>query len=56
MTMMDKNVRENHMYIEGITVGIDDKFYALDGDEARYPGDFSSAANNANCRCVLKFI
>lgn len=53
VTMMDDKVRETHDYLEGMTIGIDEEFFTFDGDSARYPGDFSDASNNCNCRCVL---
>ena len=53
VTMQDDRVRETHFYLQGISVGIDERFYAIDGDSARYPGDFSKAENNVNCRCYL---
>lgn len=54
-TMRDDRVRDTHEYLEGQTVSIDEKFYTFDGDSAYAPGGFSTAENNANCRCVLKF-
>ena len=54
-TMMDEKVRATHDPLEGITVPIDDKFVTFDGDEARFPGDFSDASNNVNCRCTVTF-
>lgn len=52
-TMLDDKVRENHRYLEGIEVGIDDLFYTEDGDSALYPGGFSDPMNNINCRCAV---
>lgn len=54
-TMLDDRVRESHDYLEGTTVGIDEKFYTYDGDSARYPGDFELPENSINCRCWLEF-
>lgn len=54
-TMLDDRVRDTHDYLEGITVGIDEKFYTYDGDSARYPGDFEMPENSINCRCFLEF-
>ena len=54
-TMFDDRVRDTHDPLQGVTVGIDDKFVTWDGDEARYPGDFEDVANNVNCRCWLTF-
>lgn len=53
-TMRDPRVREAHDWLEGSTAPIDGKFY-VDGDEARYPGDFESAELNVNCRCYLTY-
>lgn len=52
-TMLDDRVRETHWYLEGVTVPFEEWFYTNDGDSARYPGDFSLAQNNVNCRCEL---
>lgn len=54
-TMMDDRVRDLHQYLDGVTIAIDDEFYTYDDDHGRYPGDFESASNNANCRCWLTF-
>ena len=54
-TMMDDRVRDTHDYLEGVTVGIDEKFFTYDGDSARYPGDFEAPQNSINCRCWLEF-
>ena len=54
-TMNDDKVRETHDYLEGMTVGIDEKFYTFDGDSALYPGDFESVQNNVNCRCWVTY-
>ena len=53
--MMDDRVREQHFYLEGVEVGLDERFYTYDGDSARFPGDFELAQNNVNCRCYLTF-
>ena len=53
-TMRDDRVREAHDWLEGVSVPMDGKFYT-DGDEARYPGDFESAALNVNCRCYVTY-
>lgn len=54
-TMLDDRVRDTHDYLEGMKVGIDERFYTYDGDSARFPGDFSLASGNVNCRCYLTF-
>lgn len=54
-TMMDDRVREQHEWLEGVTVGIDDEFISPDGDRAQAPGLFSLPENNINCRCELMF-
>lgn len=53
-TELDDKVRDTHSYLEGMTVGIDERFYTYDGDSALYPGDFALVENNANCRCVIE--
>ena len=51
-TMLDDRVRMYHEMLEGVTVPIDKKFH-IDGDSARYPGDFVSPELNINCRCAI---
>lgn len=55
VTMLDDRVREQHEWLEGVTVGIDEDFYTDDGDHASAPGLFTMAQNNVNCRCELLF-
>lgn len=55
VTRGDEKVRDTHWYIDGLTVGIDDYFYTLDGDRALRPYGFDLASNNINCRCELKY-
>lgn len=55
VTMLDNRVREEHQYLEGQTIDIDDEFYTYDGDHASAPGLFTLAQNNVNCRCELIF-
>lgn len=53
-TLADDRVRETHVYLEGVTVRAGEYFYTFDGDRARFPGDFTLAQNNANCRCYIE--
>ena len=55
LTMLDDKVRDTHDYLEGITIPIDAEFITFDGDSAPYPGAFSNASNNVNCRCILEY-
>lgn len=55
VTMLDDRVREQHSWLESVTIGIDDDFITPDGDRASAPGLFSLAENNVNCRCELMF-
>ena len=55
-TMNDDRVRDTHQYLEGMVVGIDDRFYTSDGDSALYPGDFDDPANNVHCRCGISIV
>lgn len=55
-TMLDDKVRDTHSYLEGMVVGIDDRFYTSDGDSALYPGDFDDPSNNCNCRCSVGIV
>lgn len=54
-TMLDDRVREQHQYLEGVTVGVHDKFYTYDGDSAFVPGGFETAEENCGCRCTLQY-
>ena len=55
-TMMDDKVRDAHFYLEGVTVGIDDYFYADTGDSALYPGGFGVPELDCNCRCFVTLV
>lgn len=52
-TMEDDRVRLGHEILDQVTIPVDKRFYSLDGDSARYPGDFANPALNVNCRCRL---
>lgn len=54
-TMEDERVRDAHRWLDGVSVGLDEKFY-VDGDSALAPGGFSDPALNINCRCELTLI
>ena len=53
VTMADDRVRDQHQYLEGMTIPVNRRFYTYTGDSARYPGDFSDPNNNCNCRCAI---
>lgn len=55
-TMMDDRVRDQHFYLEGMEVGIDDLFYTYTGDSALYPGGFGVPELDINCRCVVSIV
>ena len=55
VTMDDLKVRELHQYLEGISVPLDERFWTYDGDSAMFPGGFSNAENNCNCRCSVRY-
>ena len=54
-TLLDDKVRETHLYLEGNTVSLGDEFYTYDDDHAQFPGTFTKAENNVNCRCYLTY-
>ncbi len=54
VTMRDDRVRDTHYYLDGATVPMDARFYAYDGDSARFPGDFLLPENNVHCRCLIR--
>ena len=51
-TMLDDRVRWQHDLLQSVTVPINERFY-VDGDSARYPGDFTSPELNCGCRCFI---
>lgn len=53
VTRDDDRVRETHEYLHGVSVRANEPFATFDGDTAMYPGGFSKAENNVNCRCVI---
>lgn len=53
ITMGDDRVRDTHDYLEGTTVSLNERFYTYDGDSALFPGGFTTAQENANCRCGI---
>jgi len=56
VTVGDDKVRPTHDFLDGVEVGADERFYTYDGDSALFPGDFTSAENNANCRCIIDYL
>ena len=54
-TMLDDKVRDQHSYLQGITIPIDAEFYTYTGAHAICPGKFNEADNDCNCRCWLNF-
>lgn len=54
VTMLDEKVRDTHTFLEGVTVGIDEKFYSISGASAMHPGGFGVADEDVNCRCELR--
>lgn len=54
ITVRDDAVRETHSYLEGVSVPLKEEFFTFDGDHAPYPGKFTKAENNVNCRCIVK--
>ena len=52
-TQMDERVRDEHQYLNGVKVGIDDYFYSASGERALYPGGFGVPDLDVNCRCFV---
>lgn len=50
---LDDRTRLSHEILHGTRVGLHDYFMADSGDRGLYPGDFETAEQNANCRCVV---
>lgn len=53
LSARDSHVRDTHRALDGDVQPIDGLFTTEDGDTAAGPGQFSTAANNVNCRCTL---
>ena len=53
VTMMDDRVREQHSYLNGVKVGLDDYFYTESGESALFPGGFGVPDLDCNCRCFV---
>lgn len=54
-TVGDNKVRETHTLLDGVEIGLNERFYTIDGDNALYPSGFEKAENNCNCRCFLGY-
>lgn len=52
-TMSDDRVRDEHWYLDGMEIPINEKFVTYDGDSAYAPGGFENPELNVNCRCWL---
>ena len=52
-TRLDDKVRDAHAYLEGVKVGLNDRFYTYDGSSALYPGGFGVPELDINCRCSI---
>lgn len=52
-TMQDERVRQQHIPLDGVTVGINDDFVTYDGYKAQRPGAFGVPELDVNCRCYL---
>lgn len=55
MATLDDRTRDRHASLDGQRRDIDRPFQ-ISGDSAQYPGEFSSVALNANCRCTTNTI
>ena len=53
--MMLPTSRDTHIFLNDVTVSVDDDFYSFDGDHARAPGLFALPENNINCLCELEY-
>ena len=52
-TMKDDRVRDPHSYMEGMTVGLKDRFYTYTGDSTLFPGGFGVPDLDIGCRCWI---
>lgn len=54
VSALDERVRDHHRAAHGQTVPIDEDF-TVGGEQGSAPGDFPSASNVVNCRCVVTY-
>lgn len=47
--------RDSHIYLDGMTVAMDEPFYTFDGHSAMYPHGFGVPTEDINCLCWLTF-
>lgn len=53
LSVQDSVTRDEHKKMDGMIVGIDAGFKAPTGEETMYPGGFSVARLDINCRCTV---
>lgn len=53
--ILDERTRLTHDELDGTRVGLEDYFVSSSGDRGLYPGDFETAEENANCRCMIHY-
>lgn len=51
--MMLPTSRDTHIYLDKVTVGIDDEFYNYKGNSTYYPGQWGIAEEDCNCLCWI---
>ena len=54
-SMKDGSVRDQHVKMNGITVGIDEMFILPDGNKTSAPKQSGIAEHDINCRCFAKY-
>lgn len=54
-TMNDERVRDQHAYLQAVTIPIDDYFVTYTGARTLAPGQFGDGTLDCNCRCILTF-
>ena len=52
---LDDRTRFSHDVLNASRVPLDEYFVSISGDRGKYPGDFETAEENANCRCVIHY-
>ena len=53
--MMLPTSRDTHVYLDGMTIPINDEFYSFKGDSTQFPGQWGIAEEDVNCMCWLSF-
>jgi len=54
LTVLDGHARDTHATLNGKLNDDKGYFHSTSGDKAKYPGGFTTAEENVNCRCAIR--